>query len=99
MVEYTGQSQPIGEIRQELIRKWLKTLGKDKSTVELFEREYLFREDGIDHWIPVQAKVAAYFDDELTVGQPVELFVVWVGAHYAGAEITWVFIANEFSTP
>ena len=98
-LQYMGESRPIGEIRREVIRRWAKAFRRPELMVDMFDREYLFRENGVDYWMPVQTKVAAYFDDELTVGGPVELFVAWLGAHDAGEGVTWVFIVNEFTAP
>ena len=61
-----------------------------------FHREYLFKEGERLMWLPVQDSVASYFPRELHKGQPVSLYVIWAGAHYAGKEITWAFLVNEF---
>ena len=95
-VEYVGDHRAINPLRRELIRRWAVFIGQPESIAEVFEQEYLFREDGHELWLPVQREVASFFPAELQPGGRVTLFVAWVGAHYAGDEITWTFIVNEF---
>jgi hypothetical protein len=75
---------------------------RDSSIAALFSREYLFQEGKQELWLPVQDKVASFFPRELHQGQAVTLYVAWLGAYYAGGEITWAFVVNDFaadSTP
>lgn len=95
-VEYLGDHRATNPLRRELIRRWAVFIGQPESIAEAFEQEYLFREDGRELWLPVQRDVASFFPAELKPGDRVTLFVAWVGAHYAGDEITWTFIVNEF---
>jgi hypothetical protein len=62
----------------------------------LFSREYLFQEGQQEFWLPVQDKVASFFPRELHPGRTVTLYVAWLGAYYAGGDITWAFVVNEF---
>ena len=64
----------------------------------MFRTEYLFREGNVDHWLVIQQPLIEYFPRELTVGESVTLLVMWVGAHYEGADVTWAFIVNEFTS-
>ena len=61
-----------------------------------FRREYLFQEGQTLLWLPVQDTVASYFPRELHTGQEIALYVLWLGAYYAGDDITWAFVVTEF---
>src|SRR5690606_5878513 len=62
---YTGESRKVSDSRKEVISIWLKTFGKPSEFLDLFENEYLFKENGVEYWLPVQEPVALYFPDEL----------------------------------
>ena len=95
-VIYRGDSRPLNPNRREVLREWSLAFLRDTSAVTDFHREYLFKEGKRDMWLPVQDTVASYFARELKPGQPVTLYVIWAGAHYAGKDITWTFLVNEF---
>ncbi len=95
-VIYTGTSRKVSDERKELISIWLKTMGKPKELLDLFENEYLFTEDKIEYWLPVQKQVASFFDDELKKGDTVTLFISWLGARKDAKNVDHVFLTNEF---
>jgi hypothetical protein len=95
-VVYKGDSRSINATRKELIRRWAAAFGRDTTIAHDFSREYLFQEGEKLLWLPVQDTVASYFKRELTPGQSVILYTMFVGAYWAGEEITWAFIVNEF---
>jgi hypothetical protein len=95
-VLYLGDSRPIDPNRLSVIRRWGKAFMRDSTIADDFHREYLFQEGALRLWLPVQDTVASFFPRELRAGQPVKLFVSWLGAHYEGREITWAFVVNEF---
>jgi len=96
VVTYIGDSRPIDSIRREIIRRWALSFLRDSSTAGLYSREYLFKEGSTTFWLPVQDRVASFFPRELEPGRAVTLYVAWLGAHYAGRDITWAFVVNEF---
>jgi len=95
-VIYTGTSRKVSDQRKELISIWLITLGKPKELLDLFETEYLFTEDKVEYWLPVQKQVASYFGEELKKGDTVTLFVAWLGARREAKSVDYIFLTNEF---
>jgi hypothetical protein len=95
-VRYRGDSRPVDSIRLEIVRHWGVSFLRDSSIARAFHREYLFQEGNQSLWLPVQDSVARYFARELKPGQDVTLYVLWLGAYYAGKDITWAFIVTEF---
>lgn len=96
-VVYRGDSRPLNPRRADLIKHWGLTFHKDSTIVNDFHREYLFQEGKNLFWLPVQDTVASFFPRELRPGQTVTLYVAWFGAYYAGEDIVWVFVVNEFN--
>ena len=96
-VIYKGDSRPLDPLRHQILRGWGLTRMRDTSIAQDFHREYLFQEGQRELWLPVQDVVAGYFGKELKPGQPVKLYVMFLGAYYEGKEITWTFIVNEFA--
>jgi hypothetical protein len=97
-VVYRGDSRPLNPRRIDVVREWGLTFLKDSSIVNDFHREYLFQEGKKLLWLPVQDTVASYFARELHPGQTVTLYVVWFGAYFAGGDIIWAFIVNDFKS-
>lgn len=95
-VVYTGKSRALTKERIEVIDGWSKSRKVPKEIVDLFEKEVLFVENSVEHWLPVQKQVLAYFEEELKPGQKVELFVMWIGARKEQDKVDWVFVVNEF---
>jgi hypothetical protein len=93
---YTGTSRKVSDQRKEVISIWLKTLGKPKELLDLFENEYLFLEDKVEYWLPVQKSLIPYFGEELKKGDTVTLFVAWLGARKQAKDIDYIFLTNEF---
>jgi hypothetical protein len=95
-VIYTGTSRKISDQRREVISMWLNTYGKPKELLDLFEDEYLFTEDKVEYWLPVQKKVASYFGKELKKGDTVTVLVAWLGARKEAKSVDYIFLMNEF---
>ena len=96
-VTYTGQSRALSAKKREVIATWLKTYGpKNPEYSHLFETELLFTEGKEEYWLPVQAQVIPYFEQELQKGENVNLYLVWVGARRDSGKIEHVFLVNEF---
>lgn len=96
-VIYKGDSRQLDPLRHQILRGWGLARMRDSSIAQDFHREYLFQEGQRQLWLPVQDVVASYFAKELKPGQAVKLYVMFLGAYYAGDEITWTFIVNEFT--
>ena len=97
-VVYRGDSRPLDPRRVDVVRHWGLSFLRDSTIVNDFHREYLFQEGNKLLWLPVQDTVASYFARELHPGQTVTLCVVWFGAYYAGGDIIWAFIVNDFKS-
>jgi hypothetical protein len=93
---YTGESRKISGQRKEVISAWLKTLNKPKEYLDLFEDEYLFTENSVEYWLPVQKQVASYFREELKKGDMVTLLVAWLGVRKEKENLDNIFVVNEF---
>ena len=96
LVVYKGDSRPLDPNRREILRGWGLAFQRDSTVADNFTREYLFQEGDQALWLPVQDTVASYFQKELKPGQLVTLYAMFLGAYYAGRDITWAFIVNEF---
>lgn len=96
---FSGQSRPLDPRTQAFITTFASSsIGNDRYA-NLYQREYLFRADGRDYWLPVQAQVAAYFTRELKAGEPVVLYVRNAGGFRNSDSWAWMFLVEEFDTP
>jgi len=95
-VTYTSQHRPIDPVRQELLRQWARSFKRDSSIIAIFQNEYLFHEGQVDYWLPVQNILEGPLAQEAKPGQTIELYVMFIGAHFGRGQLTWLFIVNEF---
>ena len=72
-VTYTGQSRPILPARRDFISRWVGIFSRSKEYAPLYEREYLYKEDDEEYWLPTSAPIAKYFDKELKPGDKITL--------------------------
>lgn len=97
-ISFVGTSRPISKTHQELMTHWSKSLGFSQDTINLYEKEFLFKDCDKEYWIPVQKKVSEFFPKELKPGDMVTLFVIHVGGRKESAakEFDWLFLSTEF---
>jgi hypothetical protein len=96
-VEYTGEFRELSEIRKTLVRMWSHRYGiTEAQALVLFQHEGRFVENGVNYWMPVQSHLIPYMEDELQIGQKVELLVVWPGVVNENGESIWIFFVNTF---
>ena len=74
----------------------LASFGLDPRVVELFDEEFLFIEDAAEFWLPVQSVLVPHMSYELSEGDKVTLYVVFIGGRNDGAGPDWIFLVNEF---
>jgi hypothetical protein len=94
---FLSEQRPMPPVRTELIRKWWGVMFKigDQFT-RLFEKELLFEVEGTQYWMPVQNQVIPYFQNELTTGDKIDLYVMVVGTIDKEDQHEWIIIVNEF---
>ena len=95
-VTYTGSSRKISVERKAFIDAWVKSRSMGPEIAELFETEYLFIENSVEHWLPVQKQVASYFDGELKKGDQVTLYLIIGGGKKIEGKWEWIILVNEF---
>ena len=96
---FTGQSRPLDDRRHAFIIAFASASAGNRDYADLYQREYLFRADGKDFWLPVQFQVATYFAQELSAGTPVTLYLRNAGGLRLAREWDWVFLVEEFEGP
>ena len=96
---FTGQSRPLDQRKQAFIVAFASASAGNQNYARLYRREYLFRADGKDFWLPVQDQVAAYFTTELASGTPVVLYLRNAGGYRLAKDWDWVFLVEEFDGP
>lgn len=95
-IEYLDSDRATSARRLELIGLWVKTYEIPDEAPEDYTRELLFREDGLELWLPVRKAVIEELERVAAAGRPLTLYVVWVGALRARADIEWVFLVYGF---
>lgn len=97
-LEYTGETRDLSEDAETMFKSWVSVLGRKEEDFIIFEREMLFKDGDIKYWMPVQSALIPYFQDEITKGNPVTLYVMLLGGVKGENtnEWQWIIIVNEF---
>jgi hypothetical protein len=82
--------------RLDLIAGWIKTTGRSPEIAKVFDTEFLFLEDSVEYWLPVQSQVIPFFAKELKKGDKVTLYTIWIGGYKCAGKWDWIFLVNEF---
>ena len=98
-VTYTGTSRPISKVKKEMIGNWAKMLGNPESYAEHYESEFLFLENSVEYWLPVQKQVSVYFEKELKKEDVVDLYLVRAGGIRTAGKWDWMLLIEEFQKP
>ena len=98
-VVFTGEFRDTPESKLEWIKVWMTTFAPNltaEEVAELFAQEGLFTEDSKEYWLPVQNTLIPIMEDELSLGDKVDLLVIWVGATVDSGQIEKIYLINAF---
>ncbi len=95
-IEYLESARTTSARRLELIRLWIETYEIPDEAPEDYTTELLFREDDLELWLPVRKSVIEELESTAAPGDTLTLYVVWVGALKARADIEWVFLVYGY---
>ena len=99
-VIYSGKSRPIPADKKSLIKFWMQSNSYSEEMLKMFDEEFLFVEDSIEYWLPVQNVLIPHFKEEMRDGETVDLFAAWIGITFAEpGKRQHVFLVNEFEKP
>ena len=99
-VTFVGSSRPIGADEKRYIGYYSKTAAEDPAKYSaLFQHDYLFKENGVGYWLPVEEGVAGYFSKELKPGDTVDLYLIRAGGTLTRSGWLWVLLVEGFKSP
>lgn len=89
---YVGSPRKIKFSLRMRIDSWARALGIDNIIYGLFTHEIRLMENGKSYWLPVQKHLVPFMREDLSNGQVVDLFVVFIGVFRRNP----VFLVNNF---
>lgn len=89
---YVGSPRKIKFSLRMRIDSWARALGIDNIIYGLFTHEIQLMENGNSYWLPVQKHLVPSIQDDLSKGQVVDLFMVFIGVFRGNP----VFLVNNF---
>jgi hypothetical protein len=89
---FAGGHRDVGTARHDLLRRWAKALDHPVQVEEMFAHEIEVRAGRESYWLPLQSPLVEPFAREVRAGDPVRLFIMYIGA--TGEDR--LFIVNEF---
>lgn len=78
---YTGRRRGVGGRGKYFIGLWAQTKNIPPENAGMLVEEYLFREQGTEHWMPVIRTLTPFFDKELKEGDEVEIYYFFLGGY------------------
>jgi hypothetical protein len=94
LVTYRGDTRRIDAGTREFIDTWGRSLPQvPREYLALFRRELFVEAEGRTYWVPAQAQLMPFIDTELAAGDPLYLYVIFIGVGNKRP----IFLVNEFS--
>jgi hypothetical protein len=81
LVTYTGMKRPAGHYTKVFIRLWVTSRNVPPGNVDLLVEEHLFKEKGVEYWMPVHAKVAPTLQNEFKPGDEITIYYFYLGGY------------------
>jgi hypothetical protein len=91
-VTYLGSQRPVPPARRKLISDWVQAVALDPQVATWFRHEIQVLEGKDAYWLPVQEAVLPHMTKELSSGDQIDVYVMFIG-HTAE---DWMFLVNEF---
>jgi hypothetical protein len=88
---FAGQTRPIPADHWRLLVMWARGVGIDTTRLAFYREEWLFREDTVEHWLPLQQETAESMRTVVAKGDTVTVWAQWFGAVTRGGRTTWLF--------
>jgi hypothetical protein len=80
-VTYTGSSRPLPQVKRDVLLQWARLYaGFPEGFTAPYETEMLFVEKGVKYWLAVRKEALPHLRKEMKKGDPVELFLIRLGA-------------------
>ncbi|HYJ90229.1 MAG TPA: hypothetical protein VEV84_02890, partial [Pyrinomonadaceae bacterium] len=100
-VKYAGKIREMSAVKKDLLKSyWAKLFAQDSDKYsDLYENDFLFTENGVEYWLPVQKQVSAYFPKELKEGDDIDIYIVRAGGVCIKKECDWLFLVEEYKRP
>ncbi len=78
-VTYMGLKRPAGHYTRSFIKLWVSTRNVPAENADLLVEEHLFKEKGVEYWLPVHGKVAPSLATGLKSGDEVIIYYFYLG--------------------
>jgi hypothetical protein len=92
-VNFTDSLRATPDEILRLIAIWGDSTKQQTNVDTLWQNEMLFAENSTAYWIPVQESLIARLKQDVKEGEPITIFIKWIGATASGQ----IFLAEDFS--
>lgn len=99
-VKYQGAQRAVSKARREVIRLWAQRYAGDpQHYLGPYQRELLFREDGVNRWLVVNKDLLPRFDKEISKRDAVEVHLIRLGGFKTNRKWEWVLLVESTPNP
>jgi hypothetical protein len=99
-VSYAGLTRRLLENKAEVIRQWARLYAGSMDTyTKAYEVEVLFRENGSNYWLAFTKRTLTSFWDFPGGNEPVDLFLIRMGAVKTAGKWEPVLLVESFQKP
>jgi hypothetical protein len=97
---YTGSLRPLPQIKKEVLRQWARLYaGFPEGYTVPYDTEMLFIENGAKYWLAVKKRTLRALEQEFKDDEPVDLFLIRVGAAKTSDEWESMLLGESFQKP
>jgi hypothetical protein len=79
VITYLGSKRPAGKYARVFVKLWARSRGVPPENAEMLVDEYLFKENGVEYWLPVVKTIVDTLDNDLKPGDEVGIYYFYLG--------------------
>jgi hypothetical protein len=97
-VMYKGTARPLPQLKKDVISQWAnRYAGSLQHYTVQYKTDVLFSEAGLNYWLVVNQRLVPQLQRQLKKGQPVDLYLIRLGAFKTGDKWRWVLLVEDFA--
>jgi hypothetical protein len=95
-VTYTGNARPISTTNNDSLNNWARCCAGNPDHYKGYIREVQFVENGIKYWLAAETELIADLQEELKIGDVIELFLIRLSPPSVSGKMNFVLVFERF---
>jgi hypothetical protein len=97
---YAGVTRMTSKSSMNALLRWTQCCAGDPDHyLKSYDTEMLFRENGVEYWLPIQRQLLANLHTQFISGDSVNLYLIRVATEPDGGDRNWALLVENFTDP